>query len=95
MSASRMSARSAGSSDRAPTIGDVVVTWRYGSFGEYWATSRDLSSGLKAMLLTLDGHDADRLRTLAEQALAPYTGDDGALAIPGVTRNVLARKASG
>lgn len=78
----------------SPSVEDVALTWRYGSFDEYWATSLDLSSNLKAVLLTLDEQDADRLRKLVEQALAPYTDAGGALAMPGLTRNVLARKAS-
>ncbi len=77
----------------APNIENVVLTWRYASFDEYWDTSRDLSFNLKTTLLTLGEKDVHRLRTSTEQALAPYTGDDGALTIPGLTRNVLARKA--
>ncbi len=76
----------------APQIEDVPVTWLYKSFDEYWDTSRDLSSSLKTTLLTLAEPDTERLRELTEQALAPYTGDDGSLTIPGLTRNVLARK---
>jgi SAM-dependent methyltransferase len=75
-------------------IEDVAVTWRYGSFDEYWATSRDLSFNLKTTLLALDQQDARRLHELVQHALAPYTGRGGALVIPGLTRNVLARKAS-
>jgi SAM-dependent methyltransferase len=73
-------------------IEDVVVTWRYESFDQYWDTSRDLSFSLATTLLTLDQDDAGRLRELTERALAPFTGADGTLTIPGLTRNVLARK---
>jgi SAM-dependent methyltransferase len=73
-------------------IEDVVVTWRYESFDEYWETSRDLSFSLATTLLTLDEQDAGRLRGLTEQALAPFTEAGGTLTIPGLTRNVLARK---
>jgi SAM-dependent methyltransferase len=73
-------------------IEDVVVTWRYDSFDEYWVTSRDLSFSLMTTLGTIGEHNAVRLYELTQQALAPYTGDDGSLTIPGLTRNVLARK---
>ena len=79
----------------SPEIEDVAVTWRYGSFGEYWATSRDLSFTLTTTLLALGPDDTARLSELAEQALAPYTGSDGSLTFPGLTRNVLARKRPG
>ena len=76
-------------------IEDVVVTWRYESFDEYWETSRDLSFSLATTLLTLGKPDAERLRELTEQALGSFTAADGTLTIPGLTRNVLARKAAG
>ena len=76
-------------------IEDVALTWRYASFDEYWVTSRDLSFTLTTMLLTLDESDTERLRELTQQALASYTGADGSITIPGLTRNVLARKAGG
>jgi SAM-dependent methyltransferase len=78
----------------APEIEDVVVTWSYRSFHDYWATSQDLSSNLKATLLALDERDAARLREHVQQALMPFAGPDGALTMPGLTRNVLARKAA-
>jgi SAM-dependent methyltransferase len=77
-----------------PAIEEIPVTWRYASFDEYWATTRDLSFSLKATLTALEPQNAAQLRELAELALEPYTEDDGALAIPGLTRNVLARKPS-
>ncbi len=76
----------------SPQIEDVVVTWRYDSFDEYWATSRDLSFSHTTTLGAISEGDATRLHELTQQALAPYTGDGGSLAIPGLTRNVLARK---
>ena len=79
----------------SPEIEDVAVTWRYGSFSEYWATSRDLSFTLTTTLLALGPDDTARLSELAEKALAPYTGSDGSLTFPGLTRNVLARKRPG
>lgn len=78
----------------SPQIEDVVVTWRYDSFDEYWGTSRDLSFSLTTTLGTIGEDNAVRLHELTQQALAPYTGDDGSLTIPGLTRNVLASKAA-
>lgn len=74
-------------------IDDVTVTWRYASFDEYWDVSRDLSFNLKTTLEGLDENDVALLRERIEQALAPWATADGALVIPGMTRNVLARKA--
>jgi SAM-dependent methyltransferase len=75
-------------------VEDVVVTWHYTGFGEYWDTSRDLSFNLATTLEALEERDAARLRELTEQALAPWTAADGTLTIRGLTRNVLARKAA-
>jgi SAM-dependent methyltransferase len=90
--AERVRALVAAAGFSSPQIEDIVVSWRYGSFDEYWAMSRDLSFNLKTTLLALDKHDAGRLYELTERTLAPYAADDGALSIPGLTRNVLARK---
>jgi SAM-dependent methyltransferase len=73
-----------------PRIEDVPVTWRYADFDDYWDVSSDLSFTLSTLLLTLPPPDVSRLRALARTLLGPYTADDGSLAIPGLTRNVLA-----
>jgi len=78
-----------GDADRVQAL---VVASGFGAPQIDDVTSRDLSSSLKTTLLTLAEPDAERLHELTEQALAPYTGDDGSLTIPGLTRNVLARK---
>lgn len=75
-------------------VEDVPVTWRYPTFDAYWEISRDLSFFLWTTLLTLHPDDAARLRERAEEALRPYAGDDGVLLIPGLTRNVTARKSA-
>jgi SAM-dependent methyltransferase len=70
---------------------DVALTWRYSDFDEFWATSRDLSRTLAA---TVQDADPRVTKTLAEdvrQALEPYQSDNG-LAVPGVSRVVLARR---
>ena len=90
----RVRALVAGAGFAPPEIEDVVVTWRYPSFDDYWATSSDLSSNLKATLLTLSEEDAGRLRETTQQALEPFTGGDGTLTMPGLTRNVLACKSA-
>jgi len=71
---------------------DVPITWRYDTFAEYLAVSLDLSFNLGTLLRTLDGSDAALLHARVEDGLAPYAQPDGALVIPGLTRNVLARK---
>jgi SAM-dependent methyltransferase len=73
-------------------IEDVALTWRYASFDEYWATSRDLSFNLATMLLALDEPNTERLWDRTRHALASYTGADGSITFPGLTRNVLARR---
>jgi SAM-dependent methyltransferase len=79
----------------SPQIENVAVQWRYGSFDEYWETSRDLSFNLATTLATIDAQDAARLHEATRLAFAPYTLADGSLEIQGLTRNVLARKAGG
>jgi SAM-dependent methyltransferase len=71
---------------------DVAMTWRYSSFDAYWETSSDLSSFLTTALASLGAADIGRLRDRAQEALSPYADASGTLAIPGLARNVTARK---
>lgn len=72
-------------------IVDVAVTWRYADFAQYWAISGDLSSSLATLLSSLTPGDFELLKVRAEELLAPYATADG-IAIPGLCRNILARR---
>jgi SAM-dependent methyltransferase len=69
---------------------DVALTWHATSLGEWWESSLDLSR----MLATLVGHvtpaEAAAVRAGAEERLAGYVTGDGALAVPGLARALLA-----
>jgi len=75
-----------------PAIEDVPVTWEHESFDEYWDVTSDLSFLLATALATLEPDTIDEVRSRAAESLVPYTDASGRLSIPGLTRNVLARK---
>jgi SAM-dependent methyltransferase len=75
-----------------PTIEDVPVTWRHDSFDEYWDVTADLSFLLTTAMATLEPDTIDEVRSRTAESLLPYTDASGRLAIPGLTRNVLAWK---
>lgn len=70
---------------------DIPLTWRYGSFDEYWSVSRDLSRTLSATLEKIDEGEAEDVRADVSHALAPYGHEDG-FAVPALTRITLARR---
>jgi SAM-dependent methyltransferase len=88
----RVQALVEGAGFEPPRVEDVPLVWRYADFDDYWSIGSDLSFSLSTLLLTLSQPDVARLRALARATLAPYTGDDGSLTIPGLTRNVTTRK---
>jgi SAM-dependent methyltransferase len=75
-----------------PTIEEVAVTFEHESFDQYWDVTADLSFLLTAALATLDSDTIGEVRSHAAESLLPYTDATGRLTIPGLTRNVLARK---
>jgi len=75
-----------------PRIEDVAVTWEHGSFDEYWSITSDLSFLLTTARATLGPAEIDDVRSRAAESLLPYTDASGRLTIPGLTRNVLARR---
>jgi SAM-dependent methyltransferase len=70
---------------------DVELTWRYDSFDEYWEVSSDLSRTLAVALTALDEDDAATVRGDVRAAQAHYESEGG-LAIPALSRAVLARR---
>jgi SAM-dependent methyltransferase len=73
------------------TLEDFELTWRYESFDEYWDVSSDLSRTLAVALGSVDEAGAAAVRHEVRSALERYEGEGG-LAIPGVSRAVLARR---
>jgi SAM-dependent methyltransferase len=76
----------------APEIEDVPLTWHHASFEDYWSVTADLSFLLTTAVATLDRDVLEQVRRRAADSLQPYTHTNGRLAIPGLSRNVLARK---
>jgi SAM-dependent methyltransferase len=76
-----------------PDIEDLPVTWRHDSLDDYWAVTADLSFLLTAAVGTLAPEVLEQIRTLVGEELRGYTDDRGHLAVPGLCRAVLARKA--
>jgi ubiquinone/menaquinone biosynthesis C-methylase UbiE len=72
---------------------EVAVEWRAPSFDEYWRTSLDLSSTLREWTERLSAPQLAEVRTHVEDTLAGFAAPDG-IALPGVTRVVLARRPS-
>ena len=70
---------------------DVGVTWRYASSDEHWQAANDLSYTLASTLARLDRTEEAAVRAEVAKVLAAYAEGDG-LAIPGVSRVVLARR---
>ena len=76
----------------SPEIEEVPLTWHHETFEGYWGVTADLSFLLTTVLATLDPDVIEEVRRRAAESLQPYTGTNGRLAIPGLSRNVLARK---
>ena len=74
-----------------PQTEDVPITFRYASFDEYWAITRDLSFTLASALDRLTAEDAARVRGAVERALEPFADAAGRLALPGLSKAILAR----
>jgi len=74
-----------------PVVADVPVVWRNAGFDEFWEIVRDISYTLSAALATLGADEIAVLKERVEENLEVYTDGDGALTMPGLTRNVLTR----
>lgn len=70
---------------------DVPLTWRYGSFDEYWSTTLDLSRTLADVVETSREQSMKDIKADVRQALDPYA-EQGGLAVPAMTRVTLARR---
>jgi SAM-dependent methyltransferase len=81
-----------GAGFEAPEIEDVPVTWHHDSLDGFWAVTADLSFLLTTALEALDADVIDGVRARVGEELQPYADANGRLAIPGLCRNVLARK---
>ena len=75
-----------------PHIEDVPVTWRHESIDHYWAVTADLSFLLVTALDVLDPDVIGQIRARVGEELQPFVDASGELAIPGLCRNVLARR---
>jgi SAM-dependent methyltransferase len=87
----RLRALIAGAGLELGGLEDVGVTWLYESADEHWEATRDLSHMLNSVLERLDETEVEEVRAEIREALAAYADGDG-VALPGVTRVVLARK---
>jgi SAM-dependent methyltransferase len=87
----RLRALVAGAGLELVRLEDVGVTWLYESAGAYWQATRDLSHTLNSVLERLDETELAEVRAEVQEALAAYADGDG-LALPGVSRVVLARR---
>jgi ubiquinone/menaquinone biosynthesis C-methylase UbiE len=75
-----------------PVLEDVHVTFEHESFDDYWEVTSDLSFLVTTAQATLETDVIDEVRSRTAESLLPHTDAKGRLTIPGLTRNVLARK---
>ena len=75
---------------RVERLEDVPLTWLASSLDEWWQSSLDLSRMLATLVARVTPAEAAALRADAETKLAAYAGADGALAVPGRARALLA-----
>lgn len=71
---------------------DFPITFRHASFDAFWETTQDLSQNLRLALSSADADAVTAVRAELADGFAGFTEDDGALALPGLTQVVLARK---
>jgi SAM-dependent methyltransferase len=75
-----------------PAVDDVPVLWRHSSFDDYWTVTSDLSFLVTTAAETLTPEVLADVRSRTAAMLAGYRDEQGALAVPGLCRNVLARR---
>ena len=68
---------------------DVPLTWRYGSFDEYWDTTLDLARSLATALEGIDEKDAEAIQADVRRSLEPYA-EQGGVAVPALSSVTLA-----
>jgi ubiquinone/menaquinone biosynthesis C-methylase UbiE len=73
---------------------EVRVAWRARSLDEWWDATRDMSRMLCTLLERLDPAEVEMLRRAAGARFAAYVAADGSIAVPGIARALLARKAA-
>jgi SAM-dependent methyltransferase len=73
-------------------IEEVSVPLRAPSFDGWWRMTTSLAGPLALIIAGLDAETSEKLRTRAQEAVAPFTTDEGALDIPGVQRVLSARR---
>ncbi len=65
-------------------VEEVAVPLRAPSFDGWWRMTTSLAGPLALIIAGLDGEAAEKLRTRAREAVAPFESADGTLDIPGV-----------
>lgn len=71
-------------------VEEVEITWRAASLDEWWQVSLDTSRSLTRAVDAATPAEVDAIRAGAAERLARYTAPDGTVAVPGVTRIVVA-----
>jgi SAM-dependent methyltransferase len=82
--------RSAGFGE--PEIENVPVTWRHASFEDFWSVTSDLSFLVTSAVELLEPDALAEVKTRTAALLGEFTDERGRLAVPGLCRNVLARR---
>ena len=70
----------------------LAVPLRAPSFDEWWRMTTSLAGPLASIIESLDAETTEKLRTRAQEAVAPFEVADGSLEIPGVQHLVAARR---
>ena len=72
---------------------EVSVSWPPMPAPDFWATALETSTTLGRLVRSLSAEKLEQVRVAVEGSLAEYATADGSVAIPGVCRVVLARRA--
>jgi SAM-dependent methyltransferase len=67
------------------SVEDLELTRRHSSFEEFWDTTLDISRQFHDAVMSLPEPQIEAVREGLRSRLAPYTGEDGTLQIPGRT----------
>ena len=71
---------------------ELSVPLRAPSFDGWWRMTTSLAGPLASIIASLDAETTEKLRTRAQEAVAPFEVADGSLEIPGVQHLVAARR---
>jgi hypothetical protein len=71
---------------------DFPITFRHESFDDFWESTQDVSRALQTALASADDDGVATVRAELADRFASFQDDDGALALPGITQIVLARR---